>query len=189
MVNFAYSVFVQLSKNYTLHGALQLGYNQNSLKTDELIFADNLDPNFGNHGTTAEIFSDPTFTYLDYSTGILLFSEKIFGGIALHHLTEPRQSFYSGQEDVGKLYRKYTAHVGARLPVFRHGLLRKKYDVSPQLIIQSQGSSQQVNYGLFATKKGLTAGAWFRQNFGVRYDAVILMAGFVKNNIQFTYSQ
>jgi type IX secretion system PorP/SprF family membrane protein len=187
-VNLAYSVFIRLSRDYRMCGGLQVGFNQNSLNTNELIFADNLDPNYGNHGTTAEIFSDPNFSYVDFSSGILVFSERLFWGLAIHHLTEPQQSFYSGQGNVGKLYRKYTAHFGARLPVFRHGLVRKKYDISPQLIIQEQGSSQQINYGLFATKNGLTAGVWFRQNFGIRYDAVIIMAGFVRNKFQFTYS-
>jgi hypothetical protein len=45
-----------------------------------------------------------------------------------------------------------------------------------------------MNYGLFATKWGLTAGTWFRQNFGLRYDAVILLAGFMKKNWQLTYT-
>ena len=187
-VNVAYAVFVRLSHNYQMCGGLQVGFNQNSLNRSELVFADNLDPNYGNHGTTAEIFTDPNFSFIDYSTGVLVYSERIFWGIAVHHLTEPRQSFYVGQENVGKLYRKYTAHFGARLPVFRHGLVRKKYDISPQLIIQKQGSSEQINYGMFADKNGLTAGAWFRQNFGLRYDSVIILFGFVRNNFQFTYS-
>jgi hypothetical protein len=45
-----------------------------------------------------------------------------------------------------------------------------------------------MNYGVFATQSGLTAGAWFRQNFGLRYDAVILLAGFTKNRWQINYT-
>lgn len=188
--NLSYSVFIQLSENYRLHGALQAGFNQNSLNTNKLIFADNLDPNYGNHGSSAELATliDPNYNFVDFSSGILMYSKRLFYGIAVHHLTEPNQSFYSGNEDVAKLDRKYTAHFGARLPVYLYGHNRKKFDISPQLIVQSQGQFQQLNYGIFATKRGLTVGTWFRQNFGFRYDAVIFMVGFMKKSWQFNYS-
>jgi type IX secretion system PorP/SprF family membrane protein len=189
-INLSYSVFIQLSENYRLHGALQVGFNQTSLNTSKLIFADNLDPNSGNHGTSAELatLTDPNYGFVDFSTGALLYSKRLFYGIAVHHLTEPNQSFYTGNEDVAKLDRKYTAHFGARLPVYLYGHNRKKFDISPQVIMQLQGNFQQFNYGLFATKRGLTVGTWFRQNFGFRYDAVIFMFGFMKKSWQFNYS-
>lgn len=189
-VNWSYSVNIQLSKNYIFRGGLQAGFNQNSLKTSNLIFNDNLDPNYGNHGSSAELanLTDPNFSFIDFSTGILVYSKKLFYGLAVHHLTEPQQSYYSSQNGDSKLNRKYTAHFGARLPVYLYGHHRKKFDISPQLIIQSQGNFQQLNYGVFATKRGLTAGTWFRQNFGLRYDAVIFLVGFMKNNWQFMYS-
>ena len=189
-LNLSYSVFIQLSENYRLHGALQAGFNQNSLNTNKLIFADNLDPNYGNHGSSAELatLTDPNYSFVDFSSGVLMYSKRLFYGIAVHHLTEPNQSFYTGNEDVAKLDRKYTAHFGARLPVYLYGHNRKKFDISPQLIVQSQGQFQQLNYGIFATKRGLTVGTWFRQNFGFRYDAVIFMVGFMKKSWQFNYS-
>lgn len=186
--NLAYSVFVRLSQDYRLYGGIQGGLHNHQLKVNDLVFADNLDANFGNHGVSTEFFSDPNYSYFDYSTGILVFSERMFYGIALHHITEPEQSFSNDSESKGKLYRKYTAHFGAQLPVYRHGHLRKKFDISPQVIVQKQAGFFQANYGLFATKFGITGGAWFRQNFGLRYDAIILLAGFVRSNIQITYS-
>lgn len=189
-VNFSYSVFIRISENYRLHGGFQVGFNQNSLNTGRLVFADNLDPNHGNHGTSGELatIADPNYGFVDFSTGVLIYSKHLFYGIAVHHLTEPNQSFYIGSEDVAKLDRKYTAHFGARLPVYLFGHNRKKFDISPQVIAQLQGPFQQFNYGIFATKRGLTTGAWFRQNFGLRYDAVIFVVGFMKKSWQFNYS-
>jgi type IX secretion system PorP/SprF family membrane protein len=188
--NLSYSVYIQLSKSYKLRGGLQAGFNQNSLKTDQLIFNDNLDLIYGNHGTTQELqyLNDPNYTYIDFSTGILVYSEKFFYGLALHHLTEPNQSYHGDQDNTSKLPRKYTGHLGAKLPIYLYGHIRKKFDISPQLIIQQQGNFRQFNYGLFATKRGLTAGTWFRQNFGLRYDAVILLVGFMKKSWQLMYS-
>jgi type IX secretion system PorP/SprF family membrane protein len=189
-LNAVYSVFVKVSENYRLQGAVQIGFHQNSLRVDKLIFPDNLDPFYGNHSISREIefLADPNFSFFDFSTGVLLYNQKIFGGLVVHHLAEPRQSFFPGASDADVLNRKYTAHFGARLPVFLYGHHRKKFDISPQLVMQYQQGFGQMNYGVFATQSGLTAGAWFRQNFGLRYDAVILLAGFTKNRWQINYT-
>ncbi len=189
-INLSYSVFLQLTKTFSLNGAIQAGYNKNSLNTGELIFADNLDPNYGNHGISRELetLTDPTYGFADFSTGLLMYSERLFFGLAAHHLTEPQQSYYNSDDDVSRLHRKYSAHFGARLPVYLHGHNRKEFDISPQLIVQYQDIFRQINYGIYATKKGLTAGTWFRQNFGIRYDAVIFLVGFMRRSWQFTYS-
>lgn len=189
-VNLSYSVFIQLTKTFDLHAGFQTGFNRNSLNAGQLIFGDNLDSYYGNHGVSQELqnLTDPNYNFIDFATGFLLFSERIFYGLAIHHLTEPNQTYYPESNSNSTLKRKYTAHFGAKLPVFTHGYNRKFFDISPNLIIQNQGIFRQVNYGIFATKQGLSLGAWFRQNFGLRYDAIILTAGFFKENWQFTYS-
>jgi type IX secretion system PorP/SprF family membrane protein len=188
--NLSYAVFLRISEKFMLNGAVQAGYFQNSLNTSRLIFSDNLDPYNGNHGTSGELatLTDPNHRFFDFSTGLMMYSERLFFGLAAHHLTEPNQSFYQGSDNVAPLERKFTAHFGAKLPVYLYGHNRKKFDISPQVITQIQGIYQQFNYGLFATKRGLIAGAWFRQNFGFRYDAMILVAGFLKRSWQFYYS-
>ncbi|MCA1760677.1 MAG: PorP/SprF family type IX secretion system membrane protein [Bacteroidales bacterium] len=186
-----YSVFVNLSENFRLHGAVQAGFKRNLLDINKLVFPDNVDSNYGNHGISGELeyFRGVDFSLADFSTGVLLYNQRFFGGLAAHHLAEPRLSFNSDSKDESnKLSRKYTAHIGFRLPVYLYGHHRKKFDISPQMVWQYQGSLGQMNYGLFATKWGLTAGTWFRQNFGLRYDAVILLAGFMKKNWQLTYT-
>ena len=184
-----YSTFVQLSDKFRLYGGIQAGFHQNSIKWDKLVFPDNLDPNFGKHGVTAEQpISDPTYEYFDVSTGLLVFNERLFFGAAAHHLNEPKKSFYSGQRDYSILYRKYTLHFGTRIPVFIYGHLRKKFDLSPQIILQQQGPFRQFNYGLLGNRKGISAGVWLRQNFTMKYDALIFLVGFIKKNWQFVYS-
>ncbi len=189
-LNASYAVNVQLSNNYFLNGGFQVGYHQNSLNADELVFADNLDVNFGSHGVSGEMayLTDPNYSYVDLSTGVLVYSQRLFLGLAAHHLNEPNQSFINGAESDVKLNRKYSAHFGARLPVYLYGHQRKKFDISPQIILQKQGEFNQINYGLLAAKRGLAVGTWFRQNFGMRYDAVIFLVGIVRKRWQFTYT-
>lgn len=188
--NFTYSVYVRVSEFYQLHGGIQTGIFRNELRTDQLIFPDNFDPETGQTGLSEELqyLGDRSFSFPDFSAGVMLYSDRIFYGLAVHHIAEPQQSFFIDNDDFAKLERKYSAHVGARLPVFLYGHQRKKFDIAPQLVVQMQGDFNQINYGFFATKNGLTAGTWFRQNIGLQYDAVIFLVGFAKNNWQLTYS-
>ena len=189
-MNLAYSTFVRLSEKYMLLGGLEVGLFQNSLKISELIFADNLDAYNGNHGISGETayLNNGNLSFFDFSSGILLYSKRLFYGISVHHLGEPTYSYYSSEDSESTLYRKYTVHFGARFPIYLHGHLRKKFDISPDFILLKQGGFYQINYGLFATKWGLTAGGWFRQNFGLQYDSVILSFGFFKRAWQLTCS-
>ncbi len=185
----AWSVFVPVSDRYQLQGALQGGIGRHALQPGKLVFPDNLDPVYGQHGISGEFagFGDTDFIYADLSAGILLFSPTVYGGVALHHINEPRFSF-SGRGEGEQLPRKFTAHFGARLPVYLYGHQRKKFDISPQLLIQSQHRYLQLSYGMLLSMKGLEAGMWFRQNNRLRYDALILMVGFARNRWQIAYS-
>jgi type IX secretion system PorP/SprF family membrane protein len=189
-VNAIYSVFLQVSKEFRLHGAVQAGINHNFMNPAKLVFPDNLDPYQGNHGISGEMeyLDDLRQTFPDFSAGLLLYSNKHFGGVAVHHLFEPQINLISGTGNSQKLPMKFTVHAGSSLPVFLYGHHRKKFDISPQFVAQYQDNFGQMNYGLLATRYGITAGAWFRQNFGLRYDAVILLAGFTKNQWQINYS-
>ncbi len=188
--NFSYSVHLRVSEFYQLHGGIQAGIIRNELRTEQLVFPDNFDPAIGKTGLSGELqyLGEPSYHFPDFSAGVMIYSERIFYGLAVHHIAEPQQSFFNSDSDFARLQRKYSAHFGARLPVFLYGHQRKKFDIAPQLIFQKQGSFNQLNYGFFATKSGITAGAWFRQNIGLQYDAVILLVGFAKNNWQLTYS-
>lgn len=189
-LNGTYSVYVQLNEEYRMHGAVQATFGQLSLNMDQLIFHDNLDVFYGNHGISGELefFPESRFNYIDFSTGVLLYGQKYFGGLVVHHLAEPRLSFLTDGEEPARISRKYTAHFGARLPVSLHGSHRKKIDLSPQLVTQYQNGYGQINYGFFASFGGLTAGSWFRQNLGLQYDALVLLAGFTGRRWQITYS-
>ena len=53
---------------------------------------------------------------VDFSTGILGFTDKYYFGAAVHHLNEPNESLVVG---TSRLPMKYTIHAGAVLPLQR----------------------------------------------------------------------
>ncbi len=184
-----YSSFIKLSRTLFFSGALQAGYHQNYLDWNSLVFADNVDIYDGRHTTTAETpVSWERYRYFDFASGVLVFNEDLFAGLAVHHLAQPSQTWYSGTDKSVVLSRKYTLHFGTRLPIHIYGHWRKTFDLSPQLILIQQGSYRQFNYGLLADYKGFTSGLWFRQDLGFKYDALIFLVGYMKKRWHFTYS-
>lgn len=188
-LNLIYSSIFRLTTDLYFSGALQAGYQQNSLDWQRLVFPDNLDPYSGNHGATGEtLLSDPNFHFMDFATGILVFGERMFAGLAAHHLAQPQTSYYQGTDSSSELKRRYSLHFGTRIPVHVHGSHRKTFDLLPQVVLLSQSHYRQFNYGLLANLRGLTAGAWFRQDLGFNHDAVIFLVGYMKKRWHFTYS-
>ena len=184
-----YSSFIKISRYYTLSGSIEAGFHQNSLDWNSLVFPDNLDAYFGHHRTSAETpVADPKYQFVDFAAGVLVYGQRMFGGLAVHHLTRPAQSYYEGQEEGDVLNRKYTLHYGIRIPVFIFGHWRKKFDVSPQLVAIQQGRFMQFNYGLLANYRGFTIGTWFRQDLAFNYDSFIFLMGYMRKRWHFTYS-
>lgn len=186
--DFVYTSIFRLTENLWFSGALGAGYHQNRLDWDGLVFADNVDPYNGNHTSTAETPpGNPEYHFADFSTGVLVFGEKMFAGVAVHHLAQPSQSWYDGI-DTSRLYRKYTLHFGTRIPIHGHGFWRKTFDLSPQVVLMQQGNFRQFNYGMLANFRGVTGGVWLRQDLTFHYDALIFLVGFMKKRWHFTYS-
>ena len=53
---------------------------------------------------------------------------------------------------------------------------------------QRQQDFEQINVGMYFSRKDFVAGVWMRQNLDLHYDAVIMLVGFVKDNLKFSYS-
>jgi type IX secretion system PorP/SprF family membrane protein len=123
-LNLIYSSIFRISTDLWFSGALQAGYQRNSLDWGNLVFPDNLDPYSGNHTVTAEMpFADPNMDFFDFATGVLVFGEKMFAGLAVHHLSRPEQSWYRGDDNKNTLNRRYSLHFGTRIPIHVMGFL------------------------------------------------------------------
>lgn len=173
----SYSKEIRLSREWTMYGSLSAGAQYNSLNFNRLIFSDGLDPIYGQHIPTTETVPDNNNRlFPDFGAGLLVFNDKYFIGIAGDHLSEPDQSIYSTYNQ--KLPRKYTVHMEVNLPWFKPGHLRKYCTFNPNFILQSQGDEQNITYGVYANRKGISLGAWNRLTTKNSSD-VIVMAGFM----------
>ncbi len=178
----AYSKEIKISRTWTMYGSLTAGAQLNSLNFNQLIFADGLDPIYGQHQPSTEVVPDQNNRFFpDFGAGILIFSDKYFFGITGDHLHEPDQSIYSSYNQ--KLPRKYTTHFEVNLPWYRPGHWRKFCTFNPNFIIQAQGEEQNITYGLYANRRGFSLGIWNRQTTKKSSD-VIVMAGFIGKQLK-----
>jgi type IX secretion system PorP/SprF family membrane protein len=174
---FIYSKEIRLSSDWTMYGSITAGTQINSLNWNQLIFSDELDPVYGLTLPTNEISPDSNNRISpDFGTGILLYNGKYFFGLAVDHLSEPNKSVYSSYSSI--LSRKYTAHFEFSVPYYEQGHWRKFCTFTPNFIIQSQGSEQNMTYGVYANRKGVSVGLWNRITTQKSSD-MIVMAGFM----------
>jgi type IX secretion system PorP/SprF family membrane protein len=181
-----YSYQQPINRRFSIKAGLQATYFQKSLDWSKLTFGDMIDPRKGFIYETADIPRGGSVSNVDFSAGILGFSDKFYGGFAVHHLNEPNESLIVG---VSRLPMKYTAHFGAVIPIQKK---RKdaEANISPNVLYRRQGEFQQLNLGLYVNKGPLVAGVWFRGLlFGEKYrDSFITTIGVQTEVVRFGYS-
>ena len=177
------------SKNVLTIG-YQSGISQRNLGFTDLIFDDQFNEIDAFDLSTNEPIPVNNFTFGDHSVGLnYSFSANrnfsAFAGGALHHIFEPRISFF--EDRVGDrlnivLARNYTAHGGAAIN------FGNRYQISPRISALSQAAHFQVTGGANLRirldeydKTGVYGGLWARYaNDAVNSllnDAVILTLG------------
>ena len=178
-INLIYAYSATLNREYSLKAGMQVGYFQNSVNWSELKFADMYDGGNGGLQQTAEVEGASFGGGIDIAAGGLLYSDKYFGGFAVHHLTEPRQTLF-GYSGNTRLLRKYTIHLGTNFDI--KGTWGK-FEVSPNFLFQKQGRFLQYNMGCYVKKGPIILGVWYRWE-----DAIIALLGIDHNNFRFGYS-
>lgn len=172
-----YSYQIPVNRKFSIKAGLQATWAQKKVDWSKLTFGDQIDPRRGFVYKTNEIQRDEPANYVDFSAGVLGFSEKYFVGFAVHHLTEPDESVIEGQSP---LPRKYTFHAGAMLPIDSKG---EPAAISPNVLFQYQQDFLQINYGLYYSKGPIMGGLWYRNS-----DAIIALIGFQTGVLKFGYS-
>ncbi|MCX6257743.1 MAG: type IX secretion system membrane protein PorP/SprF [Bacteroidia bacterium] len=186
-VDAMYAYTLRVTRSFSLTGGFQTSWIQRKLDWNRLIFPDMIDALYGVIYRTNEQYpKDANKSYFDFSTGLLGFGTNYYFGIAVHHLAEPVESFNNSSDAV--LPRKYTAHVGFIIPLTGDNIKRGELQLSPNFMYQKQQDFEQFNYGLYLSRRGVTAGFWLRQNIQFNYDAFIIMLGFVQDNFKLAYS-
>lgn len=175
-----YSYHLPVSRNFSIKAGFQATYAQRTLDWTRLTFGDQIDSKFGFIYATQETFGPNTVSFVDFSAGVIGYSERFFIGFAAHHLTQPDQSFLV---PTSRLPMKLTGHTGAVIHLGRKTRFNDPAKISPNILYQRQQDFQQINLGMYFQKSPFVAGLWYRNK-----DAFIVLVGLQQGLFKFGYS-
>ncbi|MFN8277707.1 MAG: PorP/SprF family type IX secretion system membrane protein [Chitinophagales bacterium] len=188
----SYAVQVRLTKKVGMRLGLEGSFIERHIKWGDLQFYDMINPYTGFYNNvnilnpTAEPAPERLQTFRgDFGAGLLFFSEKLYGGLAMRNAIMPKESFYQGSK-ASKPFR-FTAHLGSHFDIKHPRNYRYKIFVSPNVLVANQGRNVQFNAGIMAGVSVVYFGAWFRYALQ-NPDAFILVLGFKKGKVRFGYS-
>jgi|AntRauTorcE11898_2_1112593.scaffolds.fasta_scaffold00088_4 type IX secretion system PorP/SprF family membrane protein len=183
----AYSYQVQLSQKMVMSAGLQASYTQNRLDWNNLVFADQIALDGSVSNSTLETPPENNdVAYVDFSTGLTFdWDGKYYGGLAVHHMNEPVNSFYADENAF--LPMKISVHGGMAFEIEPAIHNKKTTTISPNLLYQQQGKFHQLNLGLYVHIRPFVFGTWFRHNFE-NPDAAIVLLGLQHNDLKIGYS-
>jgi len=185
-LHYAYKVF--LAENFIMQIGMQASYVLSSIRSDNFIFENQIDPLTGYNSSFS---NDPSFLaeninninpFFNFGSGIAFFNDIAFGGVSVKNITQPKLS-YLGGTNVPTLYRRITVHGGTIIPLSTH--YNKETFIAPEFLFSVQGPLKQLNFGLYWEGKmadhPVYAGMWVRHSLSY-LDAFIPYFGIQPNS-------
>ncbi|HSZ24193.1 MAG TPA: PorP/SprF family type IX secretion system membrane protein, partial [Cytophagaceae bacterium] len=99
-VGLQYAYELPISPKFTFRPGLEIDYVDRSVNYSQLRFPEDFNNQTGWNGTVEP--GGPRKQFADLSSGVLFYSDKMWGGFTVKHLNTPNQSF-QGQGTVSKL--------------------------------------------------------------------------------------
>ena len=175
-----YSYHLKVTSELMVTGGFQVSAGQRNMNPDGLVLPDEL------AGVASNTLSGYSRIYPDFAVGFGGFFRNFYGGLAVHHLHQP---YTAPSEDPNtRLSRKYTAHLGALIPIYEKRLGKEVLQLSPNLVFLQQDIYQQLNYGLEVLYGSIIGGVWFRQDLLFSYGTVIFSVGYGNEQFRVRYS-
>ncbi len=159
-----YSYHMRLTGETDLQFGVQASYLRNDISWNNLVFGSD----FTNGQTEAPPQDGNTWKHnVDFAAGVMVFSDRVYGGFAAHHMNRPDISIYENIQDsvTSRLEIKYTGHMGLYFEPWQSGAPGGyEYFISPNLVYQRQGDFSHFSAGIYTGAKPVMAGIWFRHH-------------------------
>jgi len=197
-ISLQYAYQLPITPGLTFRPGAQVAAVLGSNDFSQYVFGDQYDPGTGlPTNPTGETGLGGNQFYMDLAIGGLLYSKNFWFGGAVHHLTEPNQSFNEGT--VSELPMKFSLHAGYKIPLKYErntsflGAIRE-VSFTPTIQYKSQGQFDQLDIGTYFTYEPLVVGLWYRGlpissiEGSSGNESVIVLVGLSVNNFNVGYS-
>ncbi len=193
-VGVQYAYELPVSPTFTFRPGLQLDYMDRNVDYSKLRFPESFDDKSGWNGDV--VAGGPRKRFANISSGLLLYSEKLWGGISFHNINTPNESLTGGKSD---LPMKFALTGGYKIYLKEKRYLaylenEKEVSLTPTFHYKSQGKSDQTDIGVYLIYDQLMAGVWYRgipfkrlQDFR-NNESVVALLGWRYQTISIGYS-
>ena len=185
-----YAYELRLSRMFSLRPAFQLGYVRKALHEDRLVFGDQLLRDGAE--TSFENLNYQPVGLFDVSSGALLFSEKYWLGVSLHHINEPNEAVSTG---ISILESKFSMHGGVRFTVGDPKRRKSRKEIVAAFNYKQQADYNQLDIGAYIELNPMVIGLWYRglptKDNGFNYanrDGLNFIIGYEDRNYKIGYS-
>ncbi|MBE9468322.1 MAG: type IX secretion system membrane protein PorP/SprF [Bacteroidetes bacterium] len=184
-----YSYKMNLSKKFSFSAGFQTTYSQKKLNWDNLVFPDMIDPSGRNVNTTRELSPNKLKKgFIDFSAGFIGYNKDSYFGFAVHHLTQPLESFSGIENYSNVLSTKFSLQFGTNIEIKNFRFRKGDLYFSPNILFQQQRNFQQINYGIYLHRRQFEAGFWLRQNLKPHFSSLVFLFGYKSDYYKFAYS-
>lgn len=191
-ISLAYSYQINVNKYLTFRASVQAAIVQKRLDFDNFTWGDQILRNAGIIQKTGQPIPSEALNLSNFGAGFLGYTKYVYGGFAVHNLTEPSQSFYGSNAPI---HRRITAHAGAQIPIVETRSMKNSMSISPNVIYMQQrlvgGNYNEINLGMYYNKGSYVIGGYFRQVAGGRLsnaDALVLLLGLRREKLRIGYT-
>jgi len=190
-----YGYRVKVKDNFFIKFGVEAGFIRTSLDWNRLQFGDQLDPINGAQDPQGNpILSEEqqpaslNKTVADIGAGILIYTDKFYGGVAIKHLNNPDESLLGLNKNVyAGLPTRITVHGGVEIEVKKGNNRKAATFISPNVLFARQADFMQVNVGAYSGFGKFFGGLWYRHTTKSP-DAVMLLGGFREGALRIGYS-
>ncbi|OEJ99494.1 PorP/SprF family type IX secretion system membrane protein [Roseivirga misakiensis] len=203
-IGFSYAYQLQLTENLVFRPGVQYSLFSRNAAFQNLVFTNQINTITGEIDRT---ITDPAIiagqdlqsNFGDISVGGVLYSRRLFLGVALQHITEPNQSLLDGDE-FSVLPARLTIHGGYKIDLRSGGLRNdltytlKERSITPVFQYKEQGPFSQLDIGAFLHLEPINFGLQYRglpykqfEDFP-NHESLIFSLGVTTNNFNIGYS-
>jgi len=195
-IGIQYSYNVELNRTWSLRPGIHFLYSQRGIDFYKLIFGDQL-PTDGQTpiaSTTIEVPPVSRVGYIDFSSSMLLYSEKYWLGVNVDHLLQPDQSLMGIES---RIPMKYSVFGGIKFRMSGNKRSQTEESISASFLYRATEGSSQLDFGAYWNYDPITIGLWFRglplfsgggDTSYDKIDAIIVGLGYKVGSMRIAYS-
>ena len=185
--NLVMSYKIPVDLGWQIHTGLQVGYQFRNVNLNRFIYPEQISKTGINPSVSSSLLQNADTRFFDLGMGYLLFNEKMYIGMAVHHLNRPNQSF-RGDSIADPLEMKLSVHGGYKIMLDKTKGFKKsrkpERSITPTCHFRYQKPFKQLELGTFVNLEPAIFGLWYRglpllkgPDGRFNQEAVCLMAG------------